>query len=41
MVGPYRSLAFSDLAHFLESCGLDRIITLDLHNPAALVTFLN
>jgi ribose-phosphate pyrophosphokinase len=39
MVGPWRSLAFSDLAHFYEEAGASRVITLDIHNEAVMGCF--
>lgn len=39
MVGPWRSLAFSDLANLYENCGVDRVVTLDIHNEAVMGCF--
>ena len=39
MVGPWRSLAFSDLANLYENSGVDRVITLDIHNEAVMGCF--
>ena len=35
--GAYKSLTYADLARFTESAGVDRLFTLDIHNPAVLV----
>lgn len=39
MTGPWRSLAFSDLATYYENSGVDRVITLDIHNEAVMGCF--
>lgn len=39
MVGPWRSLAFSDLATYYENSGVDRVVTLDIHNEAVMGCF--
>lgn len=39
MVGPWRSLAFSDIAHYYQASGVDRVITLDIHNEAVMGCF--
>jgi ribose-phosphate pyrophosphokinase len=36
MVGPWRSLAYSDIAHYYQVSGVDRVITLDIHNEAVM-----
>lgn len=37
MVDSYKCLAFADTCVMYEAAGVDRVITLDLHNPCALV----
>jgi ribose-phosphate pyrophosphokinase len=39
MTGPWRSLAFSDLATYYENSGVDRVVTLDIHNEATMGCF--
>lgn len=36
IVGPWRSLGYSDIAHYYEVSGVDRVITLDIHNEAVM-----
>ena len=35
-VGPWRSLGYSDLATHYENSGIDKIVTLDIHNEAVM-----
>lgn len=39
MVGPWRSLGFSDLSTYYQASGVDRVVTLDIHNEAVMGCF--
>jgi ribose-phosphate pyrophosphokinase len=39
MVGPWRSLGYSDVASFYEASGVNKVVTLDIHNEAVMGCF--